>query len=151
MIAVKSMNTFFLDSLVQERFFHKNHGFKILSVVIKIQLELIIVLNLKRIKCLSQPFHVSGWQTITQEANPVLWRKFYCCYSPTYPTQNIFFVRSFVFFVFVFWSTKTTAANLQYLAYLTPSKSINQVTLNNEHRNYLYWAQFDLFYYHINL
>ena len=101
MIAVKSMNTFFLDSLVQERFFHKNHGFKILSVVIKIQLELIIVLNLKRIKCLSQPFHVSGWQTITQEANPVLWRKFYCCYSPTYPTQNIYlFGLSFSSFLF---------------------------------------------------
>lgn len=71
------------------------------SVFIKIQLELIIVLNLKRIKCLSQPFHVSGWQTITQEANPVLWRKLYCCYSPTYPTQNIFlFGLSFSSFLF---------------------------------------------------
>ena len=61
------------------------------------------------------------------------------------PYAKYFFVRSFVFFVFVFWSTKTTTANLQYLAHLTPSKSINQVTLNNEYRNYLYWAQFDLF------
>ena len=54
--------------------------------------------------------------------------------------KKIVFCLSYVFFVFVFWSTETTTANLQGLTHLTPSKSMNHVTLSNEQGNYLFWV-----------
>ena len=67
----------FLDPLGQELFFHKNHWVKVLSILMKIRPEHLVVLNFKRIKYFSKPFHacrlwrVEDWkrQTSCYERN----------------------------------------------------------------------------------
>ena len=72
-----------------------------------------------------------------EEADLVLQPKLYAAPHRVNIREKFFFLCLlsvfFRFFVFVFWPTETTTANLQGFTHLTPSKSTNQVTLRNKH------------------
>lgn len=102
MVPAKLTNTSFcLHSFIQDLFFHKKHWFKTLSLVMKIQLEPVIVLNLKHIKSLSQPSSVCYWQKV-KEGGLVLQGKLYCYSTPTLHTNEKCFLFLFHFFCFYF-------------------------------------------------
>ena len=65
----------FLDPLMQELFFHKNHWVKVLSILVKIRPELLVVLNFKRIKYFSKPFHACRLRTLED------WKRQTSCYE----------------------------------------------------------------------
>ena len=104
-------NIFSLDSLLEKFFILRNHWFKVLSIIIKIAMDHIIVLNLKRIKWFSQPFHICCRQAIEKASlmlqkrtslmlftNSSYSRKF--CFSVFLLS---FFTFSFFFFFLVYW------------------------------------------------
>lgn len=103
MVPAKLTNTSFcLHSFIQDLFFHKKHWFKTLSLAMKIQLEHVIVLNLKYIKSLCQPFSVCYWQKV-KEGGLVLQGKLYCYSTPTLHTHEKCFLFLFPFFLFSFF------------------------------------------------
>ena len=79
--------------------------FKVLSIVIRIQLEHVMdlkVLNIKHIKYLSQPSHICYWWKV-KEGWLMLQGKFYCYSAPTHHTHELFFfLCSISFFRFHF-------------------------------------------------
>ena len=116
----------------------------------KIQLEHVIVLNLKHIKSLSQPSSVCYWQKV-KEGGLVLQGKLYCYSTPTLHTHEKCFLFLFHFFVFIFWCTETTTVNLQIMTHLTPLKSFMK---KRRFRSFLIkWyinRYYILFYYGLN-
>ena len=66
---------FFLDPLVQELFFHKNHWFKVLSVLMEIRPEHLDVFNFRHIKYFSKPFHVCHLWAVED------WKRQTSCYA----------------------------------------------------------------------
>ena len=87
--------------------------------------------------------HAVSEETTEPETSYCLRWKLSCYSSPNHLMPETFvspstLCLSFVFFVFIFWPIETTTANLQDLSHSKPSKSTNQVALNNEHMNHLF-------------
>ena len=125
----------FLDLLMQKHFFDKNHWFQLLStkndwiislLLISITLHSLSVSLSTIPSCLllAKRFWLSMKTLLLLLTKSPYARKF--CFSVCFLSFFRFF------FVFVFWPIETTTATLQGLT--------NQVTLSNEHMNYLFWA-----------
>ena len=92
MVAVKSTGTSSCDPLVQEVFFHKNHWFKVLSMLMKIRPGHLIVLNSKHIKYFSK--HIKYFSNL-------YWKRQNLCYGENFiaaPHQVT--LREEIFFLF---------------------------------------------------
>ena len=135
---------FFLDPLVQELFFLKNYWFKSVPYSWKYNQSIPLLLMWRALNNFLNPFMFDdGEQQRTGRGRPRAATETLCYSSQSEHTREIFFFLCllsvfFRFFVFVFWPTETTTANLQGFTHLTPSKSTNQVTLRNKHWNHLY-------------
>ena len=78
---------------MQQLFFHKNHWFKVLFILMKIRPEHLVVLNFMRIKYFSKLFHVCRLRTVED------WKRQTSCYEGNFiaaPHQVI--LREKIFF-----------------------------------------------------
>ena len=140
---------FFLDLIVQKRFFYKNHWFQPLST----KNDWVISLFLISITLHSLAINHSIMSSVRKETSFGFWWKLYCYSSPSHFARENFVCRSifcfffFFFYVFFFWPL-TTTLNLQDLTHSKPPKCTNQVTLRDKHiANQLsLWALGDLVY-----
>ena len=129
---------FFLEFLVRKLFFDKNYWFQLLST----KNDWIISLLLILVTLYSLSFNHSTMSSIGKETSFGFWWKACCYSSPSHLTRENFVSQSDSFFLLLFirWPIQTTTANFQGLIHSNPAKCANQVTLSNEHMNYLFWA-----------
>ena len=134
---------FFLNLLMQKIFFDKNHWFQLLSTKNNWIISLFLIsITLQRLSLGHSIMSSFCWQKKT--IFDFRW-KIYCYSSPSHSREKILFLG--LLSVFLSFSSFSVFGLMRPLLQIckvwltrTPAKCTNQVTLSNEHMNYLFRA-----------